>query len=162
MSIIVGIDPGQSGGIAVLRPYADAEAFKMPETKRDLWLAICTLEDSEHDVVVFLEKVGAGPKMGSSAAFKFGNGFGSLEMAVIASGFRMELVTPQKWQRAAGLIVKGRGLGQDDTSKKNRNKERAQQLFPHLKITHALADALLIAEYGRSQMALRGGSLKRS
>lgn len=150
MSKIIGIDPGKSGGIAVLSDGRDAMAFKMPETQRDLWLALCELEDGG-DIVVFVEKVGPTPKMGSSAAFKFGGSFHSITMAVIASGLRMELVTPQKWQRAHGLIVSGRGLGQDDTSKKNRNKERAQQLFPHLTITHALADALLIAEYGRRQ-----------
>jgi hypothetical protein len=32
---------------------------------------------------------------------------------------------------------------------KNISKRRAQELFPSLKITHAVADALLIAEYGR-------------
>jgi hypothetical protein len=32
---------------------------------------------------------------------------------------------------------------------KNVTKRRAQQLFPQLKVTHAIADALLIAEYGR-------------
>ena len=32
---------------------------------------------------------------------------------------------------------------------KNVTKSRAQELFPELKITHAIADALLIAEYGR-------------
>jgi hypothetical protein len=32
---------------------------------------------------------------------------------------------------------------------KNVSKARAQELFPALKITHATADALLIAEYGR-------------
>ena len=83
------------------------------------------------------------------SAFKFGRSVGVLHMAAIAAGLRVEFVTPQKWQRALGLIVSGRGLGQDDTSKKNRNKARAQELFPALRVTHALADALLIAEFGR-------------
>jgi len=29
------------------------------------------------------------------------------------------------------------------------SKRKAQELFPAIKITHAIADALLIAEYGR-------------
>jgi hypothetical protein len=32
---------------------------------------------------------------------------------------------------------------------KNVTKSRAQELFPEVKVTHAIADALLIAEYGR-------------
>jgi len=32
---------------------------------------------------------------------------------------------------------------------KNVSKRRAQELFPEIKITHAIADALLIAEYAR-------------
>ena len=35
-----------------------------------------------------------------------------------------------------------------DTAKKNRNKAKAQELHPELKITHAIADAILICEYG--------------
>jgi hypothetical protein len=32
---------------------------------------------------------------------------------------------------------------------KNVSKRKAQELFPQLKITHATADALLLAEFGR-------------
>jgi len=32
---------------------------------------------------------------------------------------------------------------------KNVSKRRAQELFPALKVTHAIADALLIAEFAR-------------
>jgi hypothetical protein len=32
---------------------------------------------------------------------------------------------------------------------KNITKRKAQELFPEIKITHAIADSLLIAEYGR-------------
>lgn len=70
-------------------------------------------------------------------------------MACLAAGLRVEYVSPQKWQRALGLLSKGRGLGQGDTAKKNRNKAKAQELFPGVKVTHAIADALLLAEYGR-------------
>jgi hypothetical protein len=67
-------------------------------------------------------------------------------MALIASGVPFEAVTPGKWQKEFGLLAK---KGETKTAKKNRHKARAQELFPDLKITHATADALLIAEYGR-------------
>jgi hypothetical protein len=34
-------------------------------------------------------------------------------------------------------------------AKKALHKERAQALFPGVRVTHALADALLLAEYAR-------------
>lgn len=145
---IIGIDPGLSGGIAVLEELRGPTVYKMPETQKDLF-ELLDAWNTLTPAVVFVEKVNAGPKMGSSAAFKFGRNVGEVMMAVVAAGLRMELVTPQKWQRELGLIVKGRGLGQGDTEKKNRNKARAQELFPGLKITHSTADALLLAEFGR-------------
>ena len=146
MTTIIGIDPGASGGIVVLCDGRTA-AYKMPATERDVWQLL-----AEHEpATCYIEKVSSSPQMGVVSAFKFGRSVGLLHMAAIAAGLRVEFVTPQKWQRALGLIVKGRGLGQDDTSKKNRNKARAQELYPALKVTHAIADALLIAEYGRRQ-----------
>jgi len=146
LQTVIGIDPGLSGGIAVVCGNATA-AYRTPETARDLFELLAKLSPG----TAFCEKVNAGPKMGSSAAFKFGQSVGELRMACVAAGLRLEYVTPQKWQKEFGLIVKGRGLGQGDTDKKNRNKARAQELFPGIKITHAIADALLIAEYGRRQ-----------
>lgn len=149
MRLIIGIDPGVSGGIAVSgfmdgSATCEMETHKMPDTERDLWELLAMYDGA----TAFIEKVNAGPKMGSSAAFKFGRGCGLLHMALIAAGIRIEYVSPQKWQKQFGLISKGRGLGQDDTSKKNRNKAKAQELHPELKITHAIADAILICEYG--------------
>lgn len=152
MTTTIGIDVGASGGIAVLwaDPSQHPLAVKMPETQRDLFVLLAHLEGNG-DVVAFVEKVGATPQMGVVSAFKFGQSVGTITMACVAAGIRMELVTPQKWQKALSLKPTGRGIGQGDTDKKNRNKARAQELFPMLKITHAIADALLIAEYGRRQ-----------
>lgn len=147
MLTVVGIDPGLSGGVAVICGAAVA-AYKTPETAKDLFDLLSKFKPA----VAICEKVNAGPKMGSSAAFKFGQSVGEIRMACIAAGLRLEYVSPQKWQKEFGLISKGRGLGQGDTEKKNRNKARAQELFPGMKITHAIADALLIAEYGIRQI----------
>lgn len=144
---VIGIDPGKSGGIAVLTSTGSVRYLsKMMDTDKDL---LELLDKYRMDSIVFLEKVHAGPKMGSSAAFKFGRGYGAIVMAVLAVGVRLEIITPQAWQKKLGLLVSGRGLGQGDSDKKNRNKAKAQEIFPEAKITHATADALLIAEYGR-------------
>ena len=142
IQIHCGIDPGQSGSIACI-PNNDpskAWAIKMPETLGDLWAHISELSKLEHEAVAYLESVHSMPGQGVSSSFKFGRGFGTLEMALTAAGIRFEYVTPQKWQKALGCLTKG---------DKNVSKAKAQQLFPHLKITHAIADGLLIAEYCR-------------
>ncbi len=59
---------------------------------------------------------------------------------LIASRIPFEEVTPQKWQKTLSCLSRG---------DKNITKAKAQQLFPGLRVTHATADALLIAEYAR-------------
>ncbi len=152
---IIGIDPGKSGGIAVLWPSGIYQAWKLPATERDLWEVLNEIDhialSESLNCTAFIEKVSSSPQMGVVSAFKFGRSLGLVHMGCICIGWRVEWVTAQKWQRALGLKVSGKGLGQDDTSKKNRNKAKAQELFPDAKITHALADALLLAEFGRRQ-----------
>ena len=141
----IGIDPGKSGGIAWITD-GDACVEKMPETLADLWELIADIDRANAirgnplRAKAYLEMVHSSPQMGVKSAFTFGNGFGHLEMALTAAGIPFERVRPQKWQQAMGCMTKG---------DKNVSKRRAQELFPHLKPTHATADALLIAEYGR-------------
>ena len=52
----------------------------------------------------------------------------------------------QTWQKPLGISRQGA----TDTVWKNRLKEIAQQRYPQLKVTHAVADALLIMGYGLS------------
>lgn len=142
---IIGIDPGKSGGIAWITD-GDACVEKMPETLADLWELIADIDRANAirgnplRAKAYLEMVHSSPQMGVKSAFTFGNGFGHLEMALTAAGIPFERVRPQKWQQAMGCMTKG---------DKNVSKRRAQELFPQLKPTHATADALLIAEYGR-------------
>ena len=115
----------------------------MPETLADLWdlLVEQVGEDPVHRTLhACLERVHSMPGQGVASSFKFGQGFGNLEMALTAARIPFTYVTPQKWQKELGCLTKGN---------KNVSKSRAQQLFPHIKCTHAISDALLIAEYCR-------------
>ena len=139
MKLFIGIDPGLSGGIAFIPDNGTPWAHKMPETDRDL---IDLLRDSINlfDARATLELVHSSPQMGVKSAFTFGEGYGRLQMALTAMGIPYERVRPAMWQKAMGCLTKG---------DKNVSKRKAQELFPDLKITHAIADALLIAEYNR-------------
>jgi hypothetical protein len=150
MKTTIGIDPGVNGGIAWItdgKPCVE----KMPDTLQDLWELIEDIRDcefstprmpGEHGVKAYIEQVHSSPQMGVKSAFTFGQGYGRLEMALTAAGVPFERVRPQAWQKALQCLTKG---------DKNVSKRRAQELYPQLKITHATADALLIATYGTRQ-----------
>jgi hypothetical protein len=148
----IGIDSGRAGGIAVLR---GKEVFltRMPETEGDVLHWIRTHADEAVATVAAIEQVsgyigdrgdGSGRQPGS-AMFKFGQGYGGLRMALLASAVPFEEVTPRAWQKA--IVKSSRGKSESKTAWKNRIKSVAQQLFPSEKVTLATSDALLIALY---------------
>lgn len=140
--IYIGIDPGKSGGIAWIGDDGKACAVNMPETDRDV-LDVLKEIFREGQCRAVIERVHAMPKQGVTSSFNFGYNFGGLNMALMASEIPFDLVTPQKWQKAMACLTGG---------DKNVSKRRAQELFPSIrKITHATADALLIAEYARKE-----------
>lgn len=139
----LGIDPGQSGGIAIVDPTGMPWAVKMPETERDLWDMIREAKTwGSFETHAVIELVHSSPQMGVKSAFTFGGNYKSLRMALIAADIPFREVRPQAWQKAMGCLTGG---------DKNITKAKAQQLFPGIKVTHALADALLLAEWLRRQ-----------
>jgi hypothetical protein len=151
----IGIDPGQSGGLVLLNVKGyPLEWAGMPETEAELWLLLArwSQEAGVDGVTAFMEKVRSSPQMSKGSIFVFGWGYGGLRMALIAAGIPFEEVAPQKWQRFIGVCDKTGARKLSDvniTKKKNRHKAKAAALFPQLAVTHKIADALLIAEYGR-------------
>lgn len=172
--MIIGIDPGLTGAIAVIGDDGTGIAVHdmptMPWTKDgkkhmvDPAALTELLRQYLYDgnVAVFTERVQAMPrsvggrevKMGSASSFNFGTGFGMINgvVAALTSGvltrsgdvLANELVTPVVWKRYSGLIG----------TKKDAARVMAQKQWPdlelHLKKHSGRADALLIAEYGRS------------
>ena len=92
------------------------------------------------NAVATIENVHAMPKQGVTSSFTFGKNFGFLIGLLTACCIPYKFVTPQKWQKGMQCMTKG---------DKNISKAAAQRLWPKIKITHAIADSLLIAEYGR-------------
>ena len=141
--IVLGVDPGANGGIAWIDYNGKACVEKMPDTLQDLWDLVVSISleagTGGTGIRAYLESVSSSPQMGVVSAFSFGRGYGNLEMALTAAGIPFERVRPQVWQKALGCMTKG---------DKNVSKRRAQELFPDRKVTHATADALLIAYYG--------------
>jgi len=140
--IYIGIDPGVAGGIAAVSHHgAIVFAVPMPSSERDVlnvFEPLAPTDDSKTRAT--LERVYSSPQMGVVSAFTFGKGYGALLMALTAARIPFDQVVPAKWQGVMGCLSRG---------DKNITKRRAQQLFPDFKVTHAIADALLLAEYSR-------------
>lgn len=145
-TLFLGIDPGKNGGIAFVETdLKSAVAFKMPETERDV--SDIFEEYGSRVKMAVLEKVGAMPKQGVKSMFTFGQGYGFLRGMLIAHKIPFDDCPPQRWQKELQCMTKG---------DKNITKAKAQQVFPDVKnITHATADALLIAEFCRREFELK-------
>lgn len=146
----IGIDPGVNGGIAAIESDRTVfGAMRMPETDESLLEAVDMFTaDGTIQARVVIERVNAGvfgagkrgQRMGAVSAFTFGGGYRAVCMAFLARGYRVEQVSPIIWQTALRCRTRG---------DKNVSKRRAIELFPTMRITHALADALLLAEFCR-------------
>ena len=158
--MIIGLDPGSKGGLAILAGDGQfVYAMGLEKLTESEVVSVLT----EHltawkmtpafTVRALLEKVGATPKSGSSASFKFGTSYGFLRGVLHGLEIPFEDVQPKAWRKGVGLLsVKGgfEDAGRHDSYKarKQASRAKAQQLFPHVKVTNAIADALLIAEHG--------------
>lgn len=137
----IGIDPGLSGGIAALNSDGTVlDVGKMPSELDALYYCIERYRSDGDDCRAALEFVRSSPQMGVASSFKFGRGYGAIEMALVAARVPYYDVHPLRWQRALGCLSRG---------DKNITKSKAAALWPSHKITHAIADALLIAEWCR-------------
>ncbi len=139
-----GIDPGQSGGLAVVSgDKQEAYAWDYPgsiEEAADLLRAVMF----EHSpVLLAIEKVSSMPKQGVASTFKFGQNYGVWLGALSALQIPHIIIAPTKWQRA--VLDSGGG----DT--KARSLSMARRLFPSVDLTkkkdHGKSDALMLAIY---------------
>jgi len=134
------IDPGASGGIAY---YSDgwASCDAMPDTVVDLADKLRRLFVAGNQTCVLEEiPLHAGPN--AAAMIKLGIRYGECRGILATLGVKVVTLPPKKWQAALGLGVKA----SHGARWKAHLKERSQALFPHLKVTLKVADALLILE----------------
>ena len=139
----IGVDPGNSGALVAVSITGRVQELRSKDaTERDVMDFLRPLANEGASAVI--ERVSSSPQMGVVSAFTFGRSYGFLRGALIGVRIPFVEVTPQKWQKALGCMSKG---------DKNVTKAKAQQLYPNEKITHATADALLLATYCRQNHA---------
>lgn len=137
----IAIDPGASGGLA-WRIGSESGAFPLPKTPGEL---VSRLKMLRNEIsVAFVEDIPkfTGAKLpGSTMAVLF-HSFGFIEGVLMAYGFTVVRLKPQAWQKALGLGT--RAKGQSKPEWKRKLKAEAERLFPHVEVTLAISDALLI------------------
>jgi len=136
----VGIDPGYGGGIACIIEQNHYAIKFNGRTESDIVFSVLDVVRSTESCFVMIESVHSMPAQGVSSSFKFGRIFGILLGTLYSSKVPFDFVSPQRWQKELGCMSGG---------DKNITKTKAQTLFPNIKVTHNIADALLIAEFAR-------------
>tara|TARA_R110002110_G_scaffold13929_3_gene66119 strand:+ start:4111 stop:4587 length:477 start_codon:yes stop_codon:yes gene_type:complete len=143
----LGLDPGKSGGLAIIWTSGKIEVMSMAETET----GIRELFPKEEGGVAIIEKVHSMPKQGVASMFTFGRNYGFLRACLICLEIPFEEVTPQKWQKEFSFAK-----AKDKKTHKLNLLAKAQQLFPQLSLwkeprtlgkQKTICDALLIAEY---------------
>jgi hypothetical protein len=148
MNAYMGIDPGIRGGIAIIlddkivftcvfNPKMTEDDF-VGDVKRAL---SCLFRYGGS--TIFMEKVGVMPGDGRVGAFTFGRVYGFIRGIIKTEPyFKMYDVSPVMWQTSMSCLSGGN---------KNVTKAKAQELFPDFKMTHSIADAILIAGYAKQK-----------
>jgi len=146
--MIIGIDPGKSGGVAWIhnsKLYAKNcpdDVDQMSQLIKDI-IKIKTRQTQQS--ICYLEAVHAFPTDGRSSAFKFGMNFGIWQGILSSLNIKIVLVTPQKWQKLLGELPKNK------KERKNMMKQIASDLSG-LKATLKTADAILLALHGYKEL----------
>lgn len=162
VDVIIGIDPGKSGGICELfvKEPAWSDAYSMPRKGKDVdyYRLADKLHKVNHDnygaVVAILEQQWARPSDAKGAAFRYGEHYGHLQQALLEADIFTRYVTPMKWTAALDVgqksdhVAPGLNDAQVHAAWKRHLRDRAKYWHPDLNATLKTGDAILLAEYG--------------
>ena len=160
--IVLGIDPGQTGGLVLLErehckaPIKLIAAMLMPLTtkehtskptvfvpKVEVWFGKATgLHFVELGVI---ENVHSMPAQGVASSFQFGRMFGAAEMIIQQWCEVQRYTTPQEWKKDLGL---GPAKSAAMTMATNLYGDKHWKLRKH----EGIAEAALIATWGMNQL----------
>lgn len=110
-SLLLGIDPGMSGAVAVLKPnpagFTLIGGYQLPSGDGRIVVAdlIDRLDElSPLDVgQVVIESVHSMPRQGVSTTFTFGRAYGTLEGVIQARRWPLAHIPPSQWKKKLSL-----------------------------------------------------------
>lgn len=157
---VLGIDPGQSGGLILMNPSGDIlgkEVMPITETKeldKQAFISLLSEWDTWGRFHVFMERI-VPFAMTAKSAMTFGRQLGMIEQILWDKGYSVTFVEPKKWNKEMH-----QGIDQN-IKPKVRTSIAISRLFPKVNLLatekskkshEGLCDALLIAEYGRRSL----------
>ncbi|MEC7143889.1 MAG: crossover junction endodeoxyribonuclease [Pseudomonadota bacterium] len=131
--MIIGIDPGLSGAVAILKDNKVLNIFDMPvmsegkKNKKQLnsaQLVNIIKDNTKNDVeiAVVVEQVNAMPGQGVTSMFNFGQTFGAIKGVCAALNLPIFFVRPSKWKKHFELI----------NSSKDSSRTKVIEMYPSL------------------------------
>lgn len=169
--LIIGVDPGLTGALALLTNHGLQACHDMPTMIRGAGTgavknqvdpsglaAILRAWMEGHDkneAMVVIEsqtvvRLPGNKMLGGASAFSLAYTAGIIEGVVATLNLPRDLVPPVTWKKALGLTAKG-------ADKKALARAMAQRLYPeadlHRVADHNRAEAILIARYGYQKHA---------
>ena len=145
----IGIDPGKSGGLAVVDLRGQIKAYKCPNTSEEMALLFqIVIGNTPSDkIMLLMERVWARPTNAVRAAFSYGTNYGQWLGIAASHEIKMNTVIPVEWIKWVGCP---KALKKD--VRKRWLKEKARELYPNInKLTLATSDAILITHYARKE-----------
>lgn len=147
---VLGVDPGQTGGLAIVHLGRLVKGTRMPVVKVRGKAQVDARAISDwwgdglvpFDVAV-IEAVHAMPGQGVSSSFQFGRMLGGIEALVFSVGKPVHYVTPASWKKAMGL---SRDKQASIDAAKIMFGSAADDLIKY-KADEGVAEAALIAAY---------------
>jgi crossover junction endodeoxyribonuclease RuvC len=147
--LTIGIDPGLSGAVGVLRDGSYLAVFDMPTVSKgsgsvkqevDAAGLAAILQQFDDARMCVIERVNAMPRQGSSSTFSLGDSFGCARAVVAALQISLSYVSPVAWKKHFKL-------GSD----KEFSRALAVRMYPsaplNLKKHADRAEALLMARW---------------
>ena len=145
----IGIDPGASGGIAVIDEEGNIKAYKCPKSSEEMSLLfqMCVGNTPTVNIKLLMERVWARPTNAVRAAFSYGVNYGQWLGISATHEVQMNTAIPVEWIKWVGCP---KALKRD--VRKRWLKEKAGELYPDVnKLTLATSDAILITHYAKEE-----------
>ena len=147
--MIIGIDPGLDGGLAILNGSHIELLETIPTEKKTGFIKrqvdaqkLSNILRVYPDAICYLEGVASRPGQGVASVFSFGDTYGTIRGVLGALNIPTYTVIPSKWKKELKI------------SSKEDSLKASFDLFGDLKFRkkdHNIAEALLIAYYGQKE-----------
>jgi crossover junction endodeoxyribonuclease RuvC len=147
--MIIGIDPGLDGGLAIISGSHIELLETIPTEPKGGFIKrrvdaqkLSNILRVFPNAVCYLEGVASRPGQGVASVFSFGDTYGCIRGVLGALNIPTYTVAPQTWKKELKI------------SSKEDSLKASQDLFLNLKFRkkdHNIAEALLIAYYGQEE-----------